>query len=310
MTTRLRLTHGALLALALSTLQGQTLVDLRTQSKDVDFRAATATRPLQNRHHSAVYLSDRRGVLEDRRRRRSEPLRLCGHQHLGGSEFRRRVPRSPLNDFQPAVNGQMLTVAEGRARIGNYVPVVIAAGAATFTSGSGNVKVFIDGTNNLVCHMQTGIAASTSGALACSNVSTPTYPANSIPIANVTVTGAVPSLTSDDRAFLTTRGVSAGTGISISDAGGVASIGIDTATVPQLGAGSNDFTGAISALELRLLSGSEGSLLFVNSRAHRDGFRERRNGRPHSDLRQGRGGRLCLANASLVEGTCGPLFLD
>jgi len=166
---------------------------------------------------------------------------------------------SPLTEFQPTANSRVLTVAAVWARIGNYVPVVIAAGSVTFTSGSGNVKVFIDSSNNLVCHMQTGIAASTSGALICSNVSTPAYPANSIPIANVTVTGAMPKLTSDDRASFTTRGVAAGTGIRILDSGGVASIGIDTATVPQLGAGSNDFTGAISALELRLLSGSKGA---------------------------------------------------
>ena len=43
------------------------------------------------------------------------------------------------------------------------------------------------------------------------------------------------------------------------DAGGVASVGIDTATVPQLGAGSNDFTGAVSAQEFRFIGSSEGS---------------------------------------------------
>ncbi|MEK7754683.1 MAG: hypothetical protein AAB654_22350 [Acidobacteriota bacterium] len=46
MTTQLRLTHGALLALALSTLQGQTPADLRTQSK-VDLMAANATPPIK-----------------------------------------------------------------------------------------------------------------------------------------------------------------------------------------------------------------------------------------------------------------------
>ena len=258
MTTRLRLTHGALLALALNTLHGQTSVGLRTQSKDVDFRAATATAPFKTgtilpstcQTGEAFFKTD---VAVGQNLYGCVAANTWAVQSSGGGSA------LPINDFQPTVNGQMLAVAEGRARIGNYVPVLIAAGSVTFASGSGNVKVFIDASNNLVCHMQTGIVASTSGALACSNVSTPAYPANSIPIANVTVTGAVPALTGDDRAFLTNRGVSAATGISISDSGGVASIGIDTATVPQLGAGSNDFTGAISALELRLLSGSEGT---------------------------------------------------
>lgn len=168
-------------------------------------------------------------------------------------------PAAPFDDFQPTVTGRGLTVAAGRARIGNYVPVTIDRGTVTFTSGTGDVKVFIDSSNNLVCHMQTGIVANASGAMACSNVSRPTYPANSIPVADLTVNNGTPSIDSDDRAFLTTRGVSAGTGISIADAGGVASIGIDTATIPQLGAGSNDFTGAESALEFRFIGSSEGS---------------------------------------------------
>jgi len=160
-------------------------------------------------------------------------------------------------DFYPSVLGSTLSVAAGRARIGNYAPVSIAAGTATFTVGTGNVKVFIDTNNNLVCHMQTGVSATNTGGLVCSNVASPSYPANSIPIANVTVTSTVPEITSDDRAFLTNRGVSAGTGISITDSGGVASIGIDTATVPQLGAGSNDFTGSATFLDLQLLNSSE-----------------------------------------------------
>jgi hypothetical protein len=258
MTTRFRLIRGALLALALNALQGQTLVDLRTQSKRVDFTDATATAPFKTgtslpstcQTGEAFFKTD---VAAGQNLYGCAATNTWAVQSSGGG------PALPLNDFQPAVNGQMLTVAEGRARVGSYVPVVIASGSVSFTSGSGNVKVFIDSGNNLVCHMQTGIAGATSGALICSNVSTPSYPANSIPVASVDVTGAVPSLTSDDRAFLATRGVSAGTGIRINDSGGVASIGIDTATVPQLGAGSNDFTGAISALELRLLNGSEGT---------------------------------------------------
>ena len=152
---------------------------------------------------------------------------------------------SDLTDFKASVAGAVLTIPAGRARIGNYAPVAIAAGGATFTAGSGDVKVFIDASNNLVCHMATGIAATLTGSLACSNVTTPAYPVNSIPIADLTIAAGTFYVTidSDDRAFLSNRGISAGTGISIADAGGVASIGIDTATVPQLG-GTNEFTGS------------------------------------------------------------------
>jgi hypothetical protein len=161
-----------------------------------------------------------------------------------------------LTDFGQSVSTTSVTddtlnIAAGRARVGNYVPPAIVAGHVQFTSGpGGNVKVFIDQNNNLVCHMATGIVATPSGSMTCSNVSTPTYPPNSIPVADVTVNSsqAITNVT-DDRAFFSNRGISAATGISISDAGGVASIGIDTATMPMLGqanawTAANDFTAA------------------------------------------------------------------
>jgi hypothetical protein len=152
------------------------------------------------------------------------------------------VSSSSLLDFQARISGNTLTILPGRARIGSYVPVSIASGSATFASGGGNVKVFVDASQNLVCHMQTGIVASTGGSMACSAVSNPTYPPNCVPLVDVYVSNGVPAVVSDDRAFLSTRGISAGAGISISDSGGVASVGIDTATVGTLG-GRNDWIG-------------------------------------------------------------------
>jgi hypothetical protein len=174
---------------------------------------------------------------------------------------------SDLTDFlvtlsTTSVTDDTVNIAAGHARVGNYSPTHIALGKIVVTGGSGDVKLFIDSANNLVCYKETAgaIATTVTGSVTCSNASTPAYPANSIPLWDLAVSAAqAVSIDADDRAFLATRGVSAGTGISISDSGGVASMGIDTATVPQLGAGSNDFTGAISALELRLLSGSEGT---------------------------------------------------
>ncbi len=161
-----------------------------------------------------------------------------------------------LTDFEPTVATDTVTIKAGRARIGNYAPVEIAQGTAQFTAGTGNAKIFIDQNNNLVCHMATGITATVTGPLTCSNVATPTFLANSIPIANLTVTSGpmAVALTNDYRAFFSNRGVSAGTGMSITDAGGVATIGVDTASVMLLGGtnaptGSMDLTGT-SALTI------------------------------------------------------------
>lgn len=172
-----------------------------------------------------------------------------------------------LTDFKitistTSVTNDTINIAAGHARVGNYSPTTIALGKLVVTAGSGDVKVFIDANNNLVCHKATAgsIAVTESGSVTCSNVTTPAYPANGIPLYDLTVSAAqAVTIDADDRAFLSNRGVSAGTGISISDAGGVASIGIDTATVPQLGAGQNDFTGIGSFLEVKLLNSVEGT---------------------------------------------------
>jgi len=159
-----------------------------------------------------------------------------------------------LTDFTPSIAGHTLTVQPGRARIGNSAPAEIAIGTVHFNdaSGSGDVRVFIDQNMNLVCHAQTGVTYSVTGTMTCSNVATPAYPANSIPIADLNVvTGSPPAVTidADDRAFFSTKAVTAGTGVSITDTGGVASIAVDLATIPLLGAnnawtGANDFTAA------------------------------------------------------------------
>jgi hypothetical protein len=124
MTTRLRLTYGALLALALNTLQGQTLVGLRTQSKDVDFRAATATAPFKTgailpstcQTGEAFFKTD---VAVGQNLYGCVATNTWAVQSSGGGSA------LPLNDFQAAVNGQMLTIAEGRAHW-ELRPVVIA----------------------------------------------------------------------------------------------------------------------------------------------------------------------------------------
>lgn len=170
----------------------------------------------------------------------------CGTGGGGGS------PASgDFTDFKASVSTDTVTIPTGRARIGNYAPVVIAQGTAKFTAGSGDVKVFIDASNNLVCHMATGIAATVGGSMVCSNVASPAYPANSIPIADLTVapTTFYVTIDSDDRAFFSNKAISAGTGIVVTDSGGVATVAVDTATMMSLGGtqsptGSFDWTGA------------------------------------------------------------------
>src|SRR5512140_2731253 len=111
MTTRFRVTRGVLLAVALNTLHGQTSVGLRTQSKDVDFRAAAATAPFKTgtilpstcQIGEAFFKTD---VAVGQNLYGCVAVNTWAVQSSGGGGS-----AQPLNDFLAAVNGQMLTIA-------------------------------------------------------------------------------------------------------------------------------------------------------------------------------------------------------
>jgi hypothetical protein len=175
---------------------------------------------------------------------------------------------SDLTDFlvtlsTTSVTDDTVNIAAGHARVGNYSPTHIALGKIVVTGGSGDVKLFIDSANNLVCYKETAgaIATTVTGSVTCSNVATPAYPAGSIPLYDLAVSAAqAVSIDADDRAFLSTKPITAGTGIIVTESSGGASVAIDPATVPQLG-GTNAFTGEVdftgtTALYIRRGSGA------------------------------------------------------
>jgi|GEM_PF-6373157 len=144
-------------------------------------------------------------------------------------------------------SGTVVAVAAGVNVKGNTATVITAA-TVTITAGSGNGTVLIyisEGDVITVEHPTATGLSITCTACTANQVTTPVIPANSRYLGSVTVTAGA-WVTVTDRRGLGSRPLVSGTGISIVDTGGVATINIDTADVPRLGA-TNAFTGTIDA---------------------------------------------------------------
>ena len=118
--------------------------------------------------------------------------------------------------------------------------------AYVYGNGSGSVTLEVPASS--------GVIASCTGSCVVNQVVVPTMTANGIPLATVAISAGAWSSVTDKRSFMSTRQLSAGTGIAISSSGGGSSLSIDTALVPQLGGaniwtGNNDFSAA-SSLQL------------------------------------------------------------
>jgi len=167
------------------------------------------------------------------------------------------VSRNDLSDLVPTVNGNVVTISAGKARIGNQT-YAISQGTVTFSAGSGDCKTFVSEQGALTTECAGGITGTAGGSMTLANVGTPAFPAGSIPLANLTLSSGTPSLDSDQRAAISTKALQAGSGISLSDNGGITSIATDSTRIPTLAgansfSGENDFSGAA---KFRVRSGS------------------------------------------------------
>lgn len=124
----------------------------------------------------------------------------------------------------------ILTIAAGNARFGSTA-YVIAGGTATITAGTGTAYVYIDNAGTLtVAH---NVTVTCSG---CTQTAGTAFPTDSIPLYTWTATSTVWDVAggTDYRAYLSTKKVAAGTGITVSEATGHATVAVDTSVVPTL----------------------------------------------------------------------------
>ena len=146
-------------------------------------------------------------------------------------------------------NGTFSVVVSGAAQLTltnvNASGCSYTGGGTVAGTGSGTAYVYGDGSGSVTLEVpaSSGVIASCAGSCVVNQAVVPTMAVNGIPLATVTISAGAWSSVTDKRGFLSTRQLSAGTGIAISSSGGGSSLSIDTATVPQLG-GSNAYTGA------------------------------------------------------------------
>jgi hypothetical protein len=120
-------------------------------------------------------------------------------------------------------------------------------------TGSGTAYVYGDGSGSVTLEVpaSSGVIASCTGTCVVNEVVIPAMAVNGVPLAAVTIRAGAWSSVTDKRSYLSTRQLTAGTGVTITSTGGGSMLSIDTALVPQLGGGnvwtgSNDFSSAAS----------------------------------------------------------------
>lgn len=138
-----------------------------------------------------------------------------------------------LGDFSTSLSSGTLTIGSGcsastpcNVRVGNTVYSFKSSATVTASgSTSGLVLLYVDSAGNLTAGSQATLSCT--GCLYVSGVTA--FPVGSIPLANWTVTGGslVAGSGVDFRAFLSTKAVTSGQGILVSENSGISTISID-----------------------------------------------------------------------------------
>jgi hypothetical protein len=234
---------------------GQTLVDLRTQSKSIDFSALPSTRPVQvGTALPAACLVGQLFFKADASA--GANLYGCtatntwavesGGSSGSGSGSGGASMASQLGDLQATrTSGNMLTIG---ANCSAVTPCNVRFGSTVFSITSGATAT-VSGSNTgmLLVYVASSGMLTVGGNLsvACNGCSVQygvtSFPADSVPVATWSVSNGALDATggTDFRAVLGTKNLIAGPGILASDANGNAVISADTTlvglhvTVPQ-----------------------------------------------------------------------------
>lgn len=238
--------HMLLLAMLaiVGRLYGQTLVDLRTQSKNIDFSSAASTRPAKVGSNlpatcqvgelffltSAVAGTNLYGCTV---------TNAWALQSGGGSGSGSGASSvAQLSDFNASVtNVTTITVGSKCAtampcnvRIGNTTYSYASPSTVKVTSaGSGMIYIFIDSLGRLTAGSTLALTCA-----GCSYVSgTTSFPADSIPLYSWTVTYGQFDANggADFRALLNTKNIVGGAGLQVSENAGNSTIAIDPTLV-------------------------------------------------------------------------------
>jgi hypothetical protein len=223
---------------------GQTMVDLRTQSKSVDFSNLPSTRPVTV--GTALPSSCQTGqIFFYSAATAGANLFGCTATNVwtqlsggaGGGSGSGATMASQLGDFRVSFVGGSLTIGANcsnatpcNVRLGNTVYSFKNPGTvATSGTTSGIVFLYIDNSGNLTAGSPVSLTCS--GCTYAPSITS--FPADSIPLSTWTITSGAfdASGGADFRATLSTKNLMGGTGVAVSESAGTSTVSIDPSLV-------------------------------------------------------------------------------
>lgn len=214
--------------------QTPTAIDLKAQSRNIDFTGAASTRPFKSGGAlpSSCSVGDMYYLTSAAAGTNVYGCTAANTWTLEAGVGAQSA--SQLSDLAPSLtSATTLTIgancsntAPCNVRFGSAVYAFTTSTSATISAGSGTAYVYLDPSGTLtVGHNLTVTCAS--GCLAAPGVSA--FPSNSIPIFTWTATNGTwdPTGGKDWRAFQSTTNIAAGTGLLSATANGVTTLSID-----------------------------------------------------------------------------------
>ena len=227
-------------ALSLPTVFGQTAVDLRTQSRNVDFSAAVSTKPFQTGPTipgtcaigqvffltSAPAGSNIYGCSASN----TWNLESGGGGSVGVASQLGDFLTAPTTSTTLAIGSACAAATPCNVRFGIQVYSFISGGVATLSGGTGTAFIYISSTGVLTVGHNLTLTCST-GCSAVSGVTA--FPLDSIPLFLWTATAGTWNALggADQRAFLSSQVLESGPGIQLSQTAGQNTVLADATVV-------------------------------------------------------------------------------
>jgi len=238
--TRMSICRALLIAIFAGGLYGQlTQVDLRLQSRDVDFSGASATKPF--RSGSGLPSTCGQGEMYYRLDA-AAGMNVYGCTATNSWTLEQGPPAasmaSQLGDFgltrtsatTLAIGANCSTSTPCAVRFGSLVYSFGSGATATISAGSGLALMYISSAGVLTVGSNV-TASCSSGCTALSGVTA--FPVDAIPLFTWSATGGTwdTSGGADQRAFLSSKSVTAGTGITTTEISGKTQLSADTSVI-------------------------------------------------------------------------------
>jgi hypothetical protein len=217
-------------------LYGQlTQIDLRSQSRNVDFSGASSTKPFQ----SGTGLPSTCG-LGAMYYRLDAPagMNVYGCTATNSWTLEQGSMASQLGDFTVtrtsattlAIGANCSTTTSCQVRFGSLVYSFGSGATATISAGSGLALVYVSSAGVLTVGSNV-TASCSSGCTALGGVTA--FPADAIPVFTWSATNGTWDATggADQRAFLSSKSVTAGTGITTTEISGKTQLSADTTVI-------------------------------------------------------------------------------